>query len=462
MFQGLSSDSGGPQITRPPPPINTPVMSRDKGWRWAPAVDLSSQQGVLREEFKRVPFTANSETSFEDKQGQFNCLCTAYSKENLVQRLANAEAAMKLCGSEEGQRLGRLLEDALAREARLWKAPVIENGQIQGTDISLVQHQEVILWLREMNAAFQFCQETYALAVCVLNRLLATVKAQTKYLKCIAITTLILAAKVNEEDEVIASVKDLLAQSGCNFSTAEIHRMERIILDKLQWDLYTATPIDFIHIFHALLLAGHPQLPQVWAGAGAEAGAGAGAGARAAQKRPCLQAELWTRQVQHCMACHQLWQCRGSTVALAIITLELETLTPDWFSVFIELLNKAKIESAEFIRCKEMVDECLSSLEVSLPANAVYIFNSTHVTEYRPSGSEAKQVSNWCRKDRHGRKRGGQKAGRRGEREADEYYDGFRCLYDGVTSEGAHGDSGSVGLTNQEACSCPPLQPHAS
>lgn len=46
----------------------------------------------------------------------------------------------------------------------------------QGTDITLIKHQEVILWLKEMNTGFQFCQETYALAVCVLNRLLATVK----------------------------------------------------------------------------------------------------------------------------------------------------------------------------------------------------------------------------------------------------------------------------------------------
>ncbi|XP_063058756.1 cyclin-I [Engraulis encrasicolus] len=379
---------------------------------------------------------------------------------------------MKLSGSEESSRLGRLLEDALARETRLWKAPVLEEGHIQGTDISLLQLQEVILWLREMNAAFPFCQETYALAVCVLNRLLATVKAQRKYLKCMALTCLILAAKINEEDEVIASVRDLLAQSGCSFSTAEIHRMERIILDKLQWDLYTATPIDFIHIFHALLLSSHPLLLPLSSSSSSGSAVGGvrrSSGPGAVQKRPCLQAALWTRQVQHCMALHQLWQCRGSTLALAIITLELETSAEDWLTAAMELLNRAQMDSLEFIRCKEMVDECLYSLDAPVPPNAVYILNSTHLTRYRPPGSDSapypEQGSRWRRKDRpRRRKRGGKATARRGERETDEYYDGFRCLYDGITSDSDHqGDSGNVDhLTNQEASSpsCPPLQPH--
>ncbi|XP_018607533.1 cyclin-I [Scleropages formosus] len=161
--------------------------------------------------------------------------------------LANARIAMK---SPElaGCRLAGMLANALAREKRLWKVPVFADGRIQGTDISSFQHQDAVLWLGDLSKLFKFLPETFALGVCILNRLLASVKAQPKYLKCIAITSLILAGKINEEDEVIASVKDLVVQSGCNFSTAEIIRMERIILNKLHWDLYTATPVDFVHI----------------------------------------------------------------------------------------------------------------------------------------------------------------------------------------------------------------------
>uniref|UniRef100_A0A1A8JQ25 Cyclin I family, member 2 n=1 Tax=Nothobranchius kuhntae TaxID=321403 RepID=A0A1A8JQ25_NOTKU len=348
---------------------------------------------------------------------------------------------MKNPEAAEGRRLVGLLEAALVREARLWKIPILKNGCIQGTDISSLQHQQVILWLGEMSRLFVFCPETYALGVCVLNRMLSTVKAQTKYLKCMAFTSLVLAAKINEEDEVIGSVKDLVVQSGCNFSTAEILRMERIILDKLHWDLYTATPVDFIHIFHALLVSGHPHLiPSLSLHSGVDSAADA-ADPGIQKRPPGLQVSLWTRQVQHCMACHQLWQFKGSTLALAIITLELEAVVADWFPVFSDLLKKAHVDSADFIHCKEIVDEYLHSLEFSLPANAVYILDGSQIQQQFWSPSLHRRLAR--------RGHGGEDRG-----ELD-YYDGFKRLY----NEESNPESEAVFEPKQKGVSCPPLHP---
>ncbi|NXO22771.1 CCNI2 protein, partial [Cisticola juncidis] len=167
----------------------------------------------------------------------------------------------------------------------------------------------------------------FALATSIFNRLLASVKisAQLKYLQCIAISCLVLAAKTNE-DEVIPSVQMLAMQSRCKHSPAEILRMERIILDKLQWDLYTQTPMDFLNIVNTISCHGDvpPRLPQ---------------------RNPSLHVALLTKQLQHCMACHQLVQFKGSTLVLVIITLELERQTPGWVDVTTDLLKKAQVGS---------------------------------------------------------------------------------------------------------------------
>ncbi|XP_016123029.1 cyclin-I-like isoform X1 [Sinocyclocheilus grahami] len=336
---------------------------------------------------------------------------------------------MKPPGEEESLRLGTLLLNTLARERRLWRAPVLKNGCIQGSDISPHQYHEVIVWLREMSSILHFSSETFALGVCVLNSLLATVKTRLKYLKCMAITSLILAAKINEEDEVIASVKDLLEQSRCKFSTAEILRMERVILNKLHWDLYMATPMDFIHIFHGLLMSRRPRLML-----------------SSSQKRPCLQASLWTRQLQHCMACHQLWHFKGSILALAIITLELERLTPDWFSVFTDLLRKAQMESTEFICCKEMVDEYLTGLELSLHTNAVYILDASSMLAFR--GHDTRE------EDGEGNRR---RRAQTGDQDMDDFYDGFWCFYDEDASEKTANHR--LQDTQEQIWPCPPLRP---
>ncbi|NWZ64364.1 CCNI2 protein, partial [Acrocephalus arundinaceus] len=146
-----------------------------------------------------------------------------------------------------------------------------------------------------------------------------SLQAQLKYLQCIAISCLVLAAKTNEA-EVIPSVQTLAVQSRCKHSPAEILRMERIILDKLQWDLYTETPMDFLNIVSTIWPHLPPRLPQ---------------------RNPSLHVALLTKQLQHCMACHQLVQFKGSTLVLVIITLELERQIPGWFPVITGLLKKS-------------------------------------------------------------------------------------------------------------------------
>ncbi|NXM09432.1 CCNI2 protein, partial [Tyrannus savana] len=149
-----------------------------------------------------------------------------------------------------------------------------------------------------------------------------SLQAQLKYLQCIAISCLVLAAKSG-----IPSVQTLVVQRSCKCSPAGILRMERIILDKLQWDLYTATPMDFLNIFRAVGMSNKPHPTQL------------------PQRNPSLHVALLTRQLQHWMASHQLVQLRGSTLVLVIITLELERQAPGWLCVTADLLKEAQVGS---------------------------------------------------------------------------------------------------------------------
>ncbi|XP_078509220.1 cyclin-I2 [Lissotriton helveticus] len=360
---------------------------------------------------------------------------------------------MKFTGTSESQRLSFLLENALAAEDRVWKVPAFQNFMLKGTDISTLCYEETILWIGELCLLFQFSPETFGLAVNILNRVLASVKAQSKYLRCIAVTCVVLAAKTSEEDEVIPSLKKLAVESGCKCSPAEILRMERILLDKLHWDLYTATPVDFLNIFHAMVM----YRPHVLTGP--------------AQMNPSRHVAFLTRQLQHCMARHQVLQFKGSTLALVIITLELERLTPDWFPVITDLLKKAQVDSTLFIHCKELVDQLLRPPST----NAVYIFDPaskyirarckgglpctySQVNYHRPITGSREVSSDPVTATLYSATERMHDDGM----EIDEFYDGFHHLYkeDAIFESGRIDDSGTCCRLREEIGNspCPPLQ----
>lgn len=92
------------------------------------------------------------------------------------------------------------------------------------------------------------------------------------------------------------------------------------------------------------------------------------------------------------------------------------------------------------------MDEYLHSLEFSLPANAVYIFDSAQIQDEERAWSPTQRL----RQARRGR-------GICEQGDCDEYYDGFRCLYNEETALGAEGID-AVGL-QKNVSPCPPLHP---
>ncbi|XP_074010761.1 cyclin-I isoform X5 [Numenius arquata] len=110
--------------------------------------------------------------------------------------------------------------------------------------------------------------------------------------------------------------------------------------------------------FHAVAVSNRPQLLTILP-----------------KLSPSQHVAALTKQLLHCMACYQLLQFKGSMLALAIVSLELEKLLPDWLALIIELLQKAQMDSSQLIHCRELVAHHLSTLQSSLLPNSVYVYS---------------------------------------------------------------------------------------
>lgn len=351
---------------------------------------------------------------------------------------------MKFTKPLESRKLSSLLEKAVSREAKLWKVYVPKKPTNQDTDISPEKRDEAVRWLRDVHSQLKLYPETLCLAIGILDRFLSTIKARPKYLRCIAISCFFLAAKTSEEDERIPSLRELASSSKCGCSPSEILRMERIVLDKLNWDLHSATALDFLYIFHAMVLSCKSgRLSAALSGL-----------------NPSQHVALLTQQLFHCLAHNALLQVRGSLLSLGLITLELEKLCPDWLALTVDLLHRLQIDSSQLICCRELVARCLSTHTASLPPNTVYICRP--LPEPRDEGVLHVSLAPTAPSDpnsTHSRS-----AKRKVEQmEVDEYFDGIKRLYNEENpQEGAllcTAQTAGGGQPNAGSSPCPPLQP---
>lgn len=242
---------------------------------------------------------------------------------------------MKVTTGLSADRLRRALKDGLKKEEKCQANLKCLSARKDSDEISFSHRDKSVALLLRLNRHCNFHPEVFALAVSLLDRFLSVMKARPKYLPCISVSCLFLAVKMVEEDEAIPNAKDLIEVSGLSCSSSDLLRMERIILDKLGWDLNPATPLQFLQVFHALCVSegflDHCPITQ--------------------------HLHHITVRLEELMCNHKFILYKPSTLALALMSHELSLMTTDWVKATLVLQDEAELPESEVSFCSMAIHD---------------------------------------------------------------------------------------------------------
>lgn len=78
-------------------------------------------------------------------------------------------------------------------------------------------------------------------------------QVKPKHLSCIGVCCFLLAARIVEEECNVPPTHDVIRISQCKCTASDLERMERIISEKLHYELEATTALNFLHLYHAIL-----------------------------------------------------------------------------------------------------------------------------------------------------------------------------------------------------------------
>lgn len=107
--------------------------------------------------------------------------------------------------------------------------------------IGMSDRDSAVSSIRVMQRFYNFGTDTFATAIEYMDRFLSKVKVKRRYLSCISAGCFYLSAKMNEESEDIPSASELSSIHREVWKPSDLKRMEKLVLDKLSWNLFPST-----------------------------------------------------------------------------------------------------------------------------------------------------------------------------------------------------------------------------
>jgi len=267
----------------------------------------------------------------------------------------------KLC--RDPSHLERLLKTRLAEEKELKLLDWLKLDQYQDVE----EWKEVLRSLVKLNQKCLFQSETFVLAVHILDDFLGFVKVHGKYLNCAAYASYYIAAKLLEEDEFVPELTTFVELIGNKFTTNDITRMEKIILEKTDWNMNHVTICNFLDIFYSLIcgkyfktLFGSDSLAY------------------------SIYRNLAAQAIQ-CITYVSLLNYKGSIKALALLSCTLEKITSRWFSYVEEICQMGDIPIQDILECRDVIKSVLFGQQKKLrpPRNKKFMKRQMILTPRR-------------------------------------------------------------------------------
>ena len=113
-----------------------------------------------------------------------------------------------------------------------------------------LQYRRVLVdWMCEAGDEFNLHLSTMHVSVMLLDRILHSVNVTRNKLQLVAIACILIAAKYEETEEAVPSLKDMDCYAEYDYGNEAIYNMEIHVLTKLNWCLGTATPLHFAGYF---------------------------------------------------------------------------------------------------------------------------------------------------------------------------------------------------------------------
>ncbi|DAA28578.1 cyclin-G2 [Bos indicus] len=191
--------------------------------------------------------------------------------------------------------------------------------------------------LRSLTNFFGSCTETFVLAVNILDRFLALMKVKPKHLSCIGVCCFLLAARIVEEECNIPSTHDVIRISQCKCTASDIKRMEKIISEKLHYEFEATTALNFLHLYHTIVLC------------------------HTSERKEILSLDKLEAQLKACCCRLTFSKAKPSILALCLLNLEVETLKSiELLEILLLVKKHSKVNDSEFVYWRELVSKCLA------------------------------------------------------------------------------------------------------